>query len=197
MTSGPGEPKMTSSPEVPWMTPAPVIVGTSYAQTRPPPPARVEDGWETAKPARRAKSPINVSLRIVEPLHNNRSAIQRSPALAGRPVDLAYRRGGMVAADTERNIRKIAERGGRGLRIRYVVGNTWDGDAAAGSGGSGPMPAARAAVAAAVRVLTPSLAKMLPTWVWTVRGLMKSASAIPRSVWPATRRWRTSNSRRE
>src|SRR5918995_1682154 len=52
-----------------------------------------------------------------------------------------------------------------------------------------------AAVAAAVRDVTPSLPRMLATWVCAVRCPMNSASAIPRSVRPATTSRNTSSSR--
>ena len=45
---------------------------------------------------------------------------------------------------------------------------------------------------ASVRVVTPSLAKMLVTWVWTVRGLMKRTWAISGLECPSTSKRSTS-----
>src|SRR5215207_5943514 len=57
------------------------------------------------------------------------------------------------------------------------------------------MPSRTAMAAASVRLVAPSLFRMLATWVCTVRLLTNSASPISLSVRPSTSRRSTSNSR--
>src|SRR5262249_26673907 len=104
-----------------------------------------------------------------------------SPALGDHDAILRRRAAGHIG--------RIPEFRRKGETVRYGRFSTRSGE----RGQTRPWRTAN--VAAAVRDSTPSLPRMLETWVEAVFGLMKRATAIPRSACPSTRRRRTSTSR--